>query len=128
MDMLNRLPKFDGLATKTANCLLGFECNTESNVRSQIQQNPSTVVAGQQINKSNANQANADQAKANANTQDFIDHTKKVKNEITSALEAMAAKNKQAQMNSMSKGPYFLIFMIALLLMGFSLGKDEEED
>ena len=51
-----------------------------------------------------------------------------VKNEITSALEAMAAENKQAQMNSMSKGPYFLIFMIALLLMGFSLGKDEEED
>ena len=86
MDMFNkiRVPKFDKLATKTANCFLGFECETEGD-------------------------------------------SEKDKNDIISALEEMGAKNKQQKMNSMSKGPYFLIFIIALLLMGFSLGNDEEE-
>ena len=95
MDMFNkiRVPKFDKLATKTANCLLGFECETEGDVNSPVIENQS----------------------------------EKDKNDIISALEEMGAKNKQQKINSMSKGSYFLIFIIALLLMGFSLGNNEEE-
>ena len=148
MNMLSgiRLPDFDGLATKTANCLLGFECETESNVAKGSVNEPSRdkTAAGGRPNVSNASnvaannpdqaqtqtQDNPNQAQDNqAQTQDneFVDHAKKVNAEITDALSKMAAENKQQKMNSMSKGPYFLIFIIGLLLMGFSLGDDEEE-
>ena len=148
MNMLNgiRLPDFDELATKTANCLLGFECETESNVAKGSVNEPSRdkTAAGGRPNVSNASnvaannpdqaqtqtQDNPNQAQDNqAQTQDneFVDHAKKVNAEITDALSKMAAENKQQKMNSMSKGPYFLIFIIGLLLMGFSLGDDEEE-
>ena len=139
MNMLNsiRLPHFEALATKTANCLLGFECETESNVAkgSVNESSRDKTVAGGRPNVSNASNVaanNPDQAQDNPNqaqTQDneFVDHAKKVNAEITDALSKMAAKNKQQKMNSMSKGPYFLIFIIGLLLMGFSLSDDEKE-
>ena len=144
MNMLDgiRLPDFDALATKTANCLLGFECETESNVAkgSVNESSRDKTVARGRPNVSNASNVaanNPDQAQDNpiqaqdnkAKNQDneFVDHAKKVNAEITDALSKMAAENKQQKMNSMSKGPYFLIFIIGLLLMGFSLGDDEKE-
>ena len=150
MNMLSgiRLPNFDALATKTANCLLGFECETESNVAKGSVNEPSRdkTAAGGKPNTStdaaiNPNQAqaqdNPNQAQDNPNQaqdnkaknqdNEFVDHAKKVNAEITDALSKMAAENKQQKMNSMSKGPYFLIFIIGLLLMGFSLGDDEKE-
>ena len=134
-----RLPDFDALATKTANCLLGFECETESNVAkgSVNESSRDRTAARGKPNVSNAsnvaaNNLNLDQAQAQDNKaknqdNEFVDHAKKVNAEITDALSKMAAENKQQKMNSMSKGPYFLIFIIGLLLMGFSLGDDEKE-
>ena len=151
MNMLDgiRLPDFDALATKTANCLLGFECETESNVTKGSVNEPSRdkTAAGGRPNVSNAsnvaannpiqaqdnpiqaqdNPIQAQDNKAKNQDNEFVDHAKKVNAEITDALSKMAAENKQQKMNSMSKGPYFLIFIIGLLLMGFSLGDDEEE-
>ena len=137
MNMLSgiRLPDFDALATKTANCLLGFECETESNVAKGSVNEPSRdkTAAGGRPNVSNAsnvaanNPIQAQDNKAKNQDNEFVDHAKKVNAEITDALSKMAAENKQQKMNSMSKGPYFLIFIIGLLLMGFSLGDDEEE-
>ena len=70
MNMLNniRLPDFDELATKTANCLLGFECETESNVAkgSVNESSRDKTAAGGKPNVSNASTVaanNPDQAK-----------------------------------------------------------------
>jgi len=148
MNMLSdiRLQDFEALATKTANCLLGFECETESNVAESNVGNSSgapssgfnrdnPTAAGGKLNTSNVSTdsanipASAQSQDNKAQTQDnkFVDHAKKVNAEITDALSQMASKNKQQKMNSMSKGPYFLIFIVGLLLMGFSLSDDEEE-
>lgn len=138
MNILNnmRLPKFDALATKTANCLLGFECETEDTNNSSVGvKQPSVTTVNNSGQSAVATQLGAPPAVNNSVDPTVGQSTgnnsgqsqKNNANEIVGALEAMVAKNKQQQMNSMSKGPYFLIFIIALLLMGFSLGDDEEE-
>ncbi len=131
-----RLPDFDALATKTANCLLGFECETESNVAKgtvygSFRDTPTdargkSITSNVSTNSAN-NSAPAQSQDNKAQNNEYVGNARKINDEIKSALEAMAAKNKQQKMNSMSKGPYFLIFIIALLLMGFSLGDDKEE-
>ena len=53
------------------------------------------------------------------------DAGKNIKQSMEAALNRMAEDNKQLNMNKNSKGSYFLIFILFLLLLGFSLDKEE---
>ena len=49
------------------------------------------------------------------------------KDAMEKAIQKMVEDDKQELMNKNSKGPYFLIFILFLLLLGFSLDKEETE-
>ena len=138
-----RLPKFDNLATKTANCLLGFDCGEEDNVsQSDITGSDSTsVVAGRGNNAVAATTGNNAAAATTGNNAAAAAATtgtgapsgpqagptaKQANQQLTSIIEKMNAEARQGVMNKKSKGPYFIIFILFILLSAFSLGDDEE--
>lgn len=92
---------FNLLATRTANCLLGIDCGvTESSSSSLF---------------------DGDEAPKEPNK----DSEKNITQSLEDAVKRMAEEDKQQLMNKNSKGPYFLIFILFLLLLGFSLDKEE---
>jgi len=121
-----RVEKFEALATKTANCLLGFECG-EENIASQATKKvvDSSVVAGRGFG---AGPESADDKKAEENNKNQGGSTAdEVNNAETSKRERMISEARQEDMNRKSKGPYFMIFILFMLLSAFSLGDEEEE-
>jgi len=125
MDMLNRLPNFDGLATKTANCLLGFECGEEDNLSQAAVKDGRTAVAGRGFG---AGPESADDKKAEENNKNQGGPTAdEANNALRSTIGQINAEARQVDMNRKSKGPYFMIFILFMLLSAFSLGDEEEE-
>ena len=134
-----RLPKFDNLATKTANCLLGFDCGEEDNVsQSNITGSVSTSVVAGRENAAATTGDNAAAATIGKNGAAATTGTgapsgpqsgptaKQANQQLTSIIEKMNAEARQGVMNKKSKGPYFIIFILFILLSAFSLGDDEE--
>ena len=126
-----RVKKFEGLATKTAMCLLGVDCG-ENDTASQTAVNDGRTVvagrgpdAGQESNVGPGSANVAEKAEENNQNQDgpTADETKRA---LTSTIEKMNAEARQVDMNRKSKGPYFIIFILFMLLSAFSLGDDEE--
>ena len=121
---------FNELATRTARCFLGFECGQPlydeigpgtSNQSSNQSGNQPDNQSGNQPDNQSGNQTD----KGN-NTQNASDVNINIKQTVKSAMENMISQDKQRQLNENSKGPYFLIFILFLLLLGFSLDKDDE--
>lgn len=97
---------FNLLATRTANCLLGIDCGmTEDSRNSSFDKEVSPNKTLKLPNK---------------------DSEKNITQSLEDAVKRMAEEDKQQLMNKNSKGPYFLIFILFLLLLGFSLDKEED--
>ena len=126
MDILSgiRVKKFERLATKTAMCLLGVDCG-EKDTASQAAVNGSSVVVGRGSDAGSESANFAEKAEENNQNQDGPT-AKEANKALTSTIEKMNAEARQVDMNRKSKGPYFMIFILFMLLSAFSLGDDEE--
>lgn len=111
---------FNRLATRTANCFLGFDCEEGEPLYDTV--GPGT---GNQPGIQLGIQPGNQQDKEN-NTQNASNVNLNIKQTVKTAMENMISQDKQRQLNENSKGPYFLIFILFLLLLGFSLDKDDE--
>lgn len=144
MDFLSgiRVEKFEALATKTANCLLGFECGEEDN---NNQGSLVNVITGQNTDGTGQNTVGTRQNTVGTGQNTVagtIQNTavagkgpgqgkktaEEANKELTSTIEKMNAEARQVDMNRKSKGPYFMIFILFMLLSAFSLGDEEEKE
>ena len=118
---MNPASSYIQLATRTANCLLGIDCNETASASASASAASSGTVIDKGIgigmgigtNEHRGNVADASSAPTTAEDQH--------------KLEKIGEEVNQMTMNQNSKGSYFLIFMLFLLLLGFSLDKEEEE-
>ena len=119
---------YNKLATRTAKCMLGIDCGTDSVVSGSSGTDIGTgtgagfggTSAGAGGKNDGAGGKNDGAGGPNAEVN--------IKQTIEAAMAQMASDDKQQQMNQRSKGPYFLIFILFLLLFGFSLDKDENDN
>ena len=126
---------FNLLATRTANCLLGVDCGVSETV-STSKQDDAVTKPKQGVAVSTSNQGDAvstpKEGKESTDSQIINPLTgnpvsgENIQQTLEDAVKRMAEEDKQQLMNKNSKGPYFLIFVLFFLLLGFSLDKDEE--
>lgn len=108
---------FNLLATRTANCLLGVDCGVSETV--------STSKQDDAVTKPKEGEESTDSQIINPLTGNPVSG-ENIQQSLEDAVKRMAEEDKQYLMNKNSKGPYFLIFVLFFLLLGFSLNKDEE--